>query len=174
MEQDFSASKIVTAGDSCGGGLATAVPLAALQQNLPVPAAAVSLSPWYDLTGSSASRTSNAEVDVLNTAEGMEMLATRYTAGNTSLRTNPLLSPLFAKPEDLKRLPPHWISCAGCDMLLDEGKQLAGNLEREGVEVVLEVHEGQQHVMEFMVGKAEEATGSVSRIGEWVRKHVGS
>lgn len=150
------------------------MPLAALQRGLPLPAAAVSLSPWYDLTGSCSSRNTNASVDVLNTAEGMEMLASRYTAGDASLRKNPLLSPLFAKPEDLRRLPPHWISCAGCDMLLDEGKQLAQLLEREGVQVVLEVHEGQQHVMEFMVGKAEEATGSVRRIGQWVRKRIGS
>ncbi|CAK3805351.1 ATP12, mitochondrial [Lecanosticta acicola] len=174
LAQGFPASNIVTAGDSCGGGLATAVPLAAQQKTLPTPAAAVSLSPWYDLTGSLDSRTRNENRDVLNTHENMEKLANRYTASDPSLRKNPLLSPLFASDEALKSLPPHWISCAGEDMLVDEGTEFAERLKRVGVDVVVEVHEGQQHVMEFMVGRAPEADASVRKIGEWVRGKTGA
>jgi acetyl esterase/lipase len=64
LEQGFCADKIVTAGDSCGGALATAVPLAAKQRGIPVPAAAISIAPWYDVLLSGASITENAENDV--------------------------------------------------------------------------------------------------------------
>ena len=170
LDQGFKPEHIVVAGDSCGGGLSTSVPLAAIQRGLPKPAASISLSPWYDLTGSGASMTENAENDVLNTVPFVEVIANRYVAGGTS-REHPLVSPLFA---DLKDLPPHWISCGGYDMLRDQGVALADKAKKAGVEVVLEVHEGQQHVMEFMAGNAPEADGSLRRIGEWVRKKIGS
>ena len=170
LDQGFPATNIVTAGDSCGGSLATCVPLAAMKGGLPKPAAAVSLSPSYDLTGGGESIKTNAKNDVLQTEEFIDMLAERYTAGAVS-RTDPLVSPTFA---DLKDLPPHWISCGGYDMLRDQGVDFGEKARKAGVEVVVEVHEGQQHVMEFMAGKAPEADESIRRIGEWVRKKIGS
>ena len=170
LDQGYDASNIVTMGDSCGGGLTTSVPLAARDKGWPLPGCAVALSPLYDLTGSGESMTTNEENDVLNTKPFCKMLADRYTAGGSSLE-DPLISPLFA---DLKGLPPHWISVPGYDMLRNDGERLADKAKQQGVEVVLEVHEGQQHVMEFMAGKAPEADGSIKRIGEWVRRKVGS
>jgi epsilon-lactone hydrolase len=35
---------------------------------------------------------------------------------------------------------------------------------------VLKVHEGMQHVFEFMAGRAPEADRSIEEIGQWVRK----
>ena len=170
LDQGFDAAHIVTAGDSCGGGLSTSVPLAVMQKGWPKPGCAVSLSPWYDLTNSGETMKTNEQNDVLNTTDFVNMLADRYTKGGAS-RKDPLISPLFA---DLKGLPPHWISCAGYDQLRDNGERLADKAKAQGVEVVLEVHEGQQHVMEFMAGKAPEADGSIKRIGEWVRQKIGS
>ena len=112
----------------------------------------------------------NEQHDVLNTKEFQKVIADRYVAGGTS-KEHPLVSPLFA---DLSSLPPTWISCGGYDMLCDQGEKLAEKAKKQGVEVVLEVHEGQQHVMEFMAGKAPEAIDSLKRIGEWVRKKIGS
>ena len=170
LDQGYKAEHIVVAGDSCGGGLSASVPLSAVERGLPNPGAAVSLSPWYDLTGGGESFTSNLEKDVLSTPEAVELNTVRYLAGGTS-REHPLVSPIFA---DLSGLPPTWISCCGDDVLRDQGVLLAEKAKKQGVEIVLEVHEGQQHVMEFMAGKAPEATESLKRIGEWVRKKIGS
>lgn len=142
----------------------------AVEKGLPSPGAAVSLSPWYDLTFQGESFKSNLDVDFINTIDGCQLIADRYVAGGTS-KTAPLVSPVFA---DLSGLPPTWISCAGCDMLRDQGISLAEKAKKAGVEIVLEVHEGQQHVMEFMAGTAPEADESLRRIGEWVRKKIGS
>ena len=128
------------------------------------------MSPWYDLTGGGESRKENKDNDVLGTDEFVKMLGDRFVAGGTS-REHHLVSPLYA---DLTGLPPHWISCGGHDMLRDDGVRLAEKAKEQGVEVVLEVHEGQQHVMEFMAGKAPEADESLRRIGRWVQKKIGS
>lgn len=47
LDEGYPAENIVVAGDSCGGGLSGAVPLAAVQRGLPVPGASVSLSPLF-------------------------------------------------------------------------------------------------------------------------------
>lgn len=169
LDNGFSAEHIAFAGDSAGGSLATGVPLAATARGLPKPAASVALSPCYDLTHSGETMKTNAEKDVLNGMEFCTKLADRY-AGKAS-KDDPMVSPLFA---DMKGLPPQWISCAGDDMLLDNGTRVAEKAKAAGIEVVLEIHEGQQHVMEFMAGKAPEADGSIARIGEWVRRKIGS
>jgi acetyl esterase/lipase len=172
LDLGFPSSRIVTAGDSCGGGLSTIIPLATIQNHLPVPAAAISISPWYDATLSGKSMTTNSAKDVLNTTEFVNKLADRYTSGKQALRKEPLISPLFAAAADLRRLPPHWISCGGDDMLLDDGTRFAEVLQAEGVDVRLVVHQGQQHVMEFMAGRAPEADQSLHDIGEWVQRIV--
>ena len=168
LDQEYEAKHIIVAGDSCGGALSASVPLAAKERGLPSPGAAVSLSPCYDQTGSGETMTSNAEVDVLQTKPFCDMLADRYVAGRTS-KEHPLVSPLFA---DLSGLPPTWISAGGYDMLRDNADRFAEKAKKQGVEIVLEVHEGQQHVMEFMAGKAPEADDSLQRIGGWVRQKI--
>ncbi|KAK5131867.1 hypothetical protein LTR08_000534 [Meristemomyces frigidus] len=171
LDQGFKAENIVTIGDSCGGGLATSVPLRAMREGLPLPGAAVALSPWTDLVcKDSESYRTNAENDELSPPN---KLAERYCKGGAK-PDDPLLSPIYTDMEELRKLPPHWISCAGHDVLLNDGTRMAERLEKAGVEVVLKVHEGQQHVFEFMAGKAAESDESIRDIGKWVRSKIGS
>lgn len=165
----FKSSNIILCGDSCGGGLATTVPLALAQLGLPKPGASIALSPWYDHTNSGPSREYNAEKDSMTQLDFSNKLAGRYNAGRTSLK-DPLISPLFASKEELaKAMPPHWISVAGHDTLRCDGEEMAEKLREAGGEAELRVGEGMQHVFEFMAGKAVEADESVTDIGKWVR-----
>ena len=162
--------KIVVAGDSCGGGLSASVPLALLKQGLPMPVASISLSPCYDQTNfAGGTMDSNEEKDVLNTKPFVKMLASRYVDGSGASMDDPLISPLLAPDDDLKDMPPHWISVAGNDMLADHGTRMADRLKKVGVEVLVEVHDGLQHVFEFGAGKVPESDESLKRIGEWVK-----
>lgn len=173
----YPANKIVVAGDSCGGCLSISVPLAAIQQGLPIPAASVSLSPCYDLTTQDGgTMDTNEDNDVLNAKPFCKLLADHYVEGNAvgAKKSDLLISPLLASDEELAKVPPHWISAAGHDMLRDHGERMAEKLRRVGVEAMLEVHEGQQHVMEFMAGKAPEADKSLKDIGKWVKGKVGA
>ncbi|GIZ46978.1 hypothetical protein CKM354_001008000 [Cercospora kikuchii] len=171
LDKGYAADSIVLAGDSCGGGLVSAVPLEARKHGLPLPGASVAMSPWYDLTLGSDSLARNKEKDVLGTKEFVNMLADLYTNGNQELRKDPVLSPLFG---DLQGLNPHWISVAGHDTLLDDGIRFAEKAKKAGVEVHLVEAEGQQHVFEFLAGKAPEADESIKNIGEWVKQKIGS
>lgn len=171
----YPANKIIVAGDSCGGNLSTTIPLALIDRNLPLPAASVALSPWYDLVNTEGgTMESNSENDVLNTKEFVHMLTEYYVTGNTvgAKKSDPLISPLFASDEMLAKVPPHWISVGGYDMLRDHGERMAKRLKGLGVETVLQVHEGQQHVVEFMAGRAPEAIKSLEDIGKWVKGKV--
>jgi len=170
LSHGYKAEQIVMAGDSAGGALVTSVPLASIKQGLAVPGAAVSLAPWCDLTNSGESIISNSEHDTISSKAVLDMLADRFAAGAS--KDDALMSPLFA--DNLHEMPPTWISCGGYDTLRDNGERLAEKASKAGAEVVLEVHEGQQHVFEFMVGRAPEADDSVKRIGEWVRGKIGS
>ncbi|KII94934.1 hypothetical protein PLICRDRAFT_33764 [Plicaturopsis crispa FD-325 SS-3] len=58
-------SKIVLAGDSAGGGLCLTVLTVLRDMGLPMPAGAVLISPWVDLTHSFPSIMNNTETDII-------------------------------------------------------------------------------------------------------------
>lgn len=118
----------------------------------------------------------NKDKDALGTAEFVAKIAGWYTNGNSvgADRSEPLISPLKASDEDLAKVSPHWISCGGYDILCDHGERMAARLKSLGVETVLEVHDGQQHVMEFMAGYAPEAIKSLEDIATWAKTKVGA
>ncbi|EFP78349.2 uncharacterized protein PGTG_04305 [Puccinia graminis f. sp. tritici CRL 75-36-700-3] len=58
-------SKIVIAGDSAGGGLSLALLTLIRDAGLPMPAGAVLISPWVDLTHSFPSVMNNSETDII-------------------------------------------------------------------------------------------------------------
>ena len=65
LDQGFDPARIVVGGDSAGGGLAIALLLAAREAGLPLPAAALCISPWLDMTLTGASMKAKASSDVL-------------------------------------------------------------------------------------------------------------
>ncbi|KAH9825727.1 Steryl acetyl hydrolase [Teratosphaeria destructans] len=171
LDQGYSNKNIVVAGDSCGGGLSATVPLKLNLEGVAPPAASVALSPWYDVVcQDSESLRTNEKKDALSAPHAF---ADMYVADGAK-KEDPLISPIYASIDDLKRLPPTWISAAGDDGLRDDAVRFAEKLKEADVEHVLEVAEGQQHVFEFMAGKAPEADESLRKIGEWVRKKIGS
>ncbi|KAI7280450.1 hypothetical protein KC345_g4753 [Hortaea werneckii] len=174
LDQGFEPQNVVVIGDSCGGGLASTVPLRAMRDGLPRPGLSVALSPWTDVTGkTSKSLETNANNDALSTPATLGMLRGRYLADGAKAE-DPLISPIFAGEDEMRKLPPHWISAAGHDVLLDDGIRMAEKLKGAGVEVELKVHEGMQHVFEFLAGTAPEANQSIREIGQWVRKKTGA
>ena len=114
----------------------------------------------------------NSEKDVLQDKAGVYELVNRYIIGTDTSLTDPIVSPVFASEDQIRQLPPHWISIGGDDMLRDHGERMVEKLQQAGVEVVSETHENQQHVMEFLAGKAPEAKESLLKIGQWIRNKM--
>ncbi|MEU7580987.1 alpha/beta hydrolase [Streptomyces sp. NPDC041068] len=124
---------LVTAGDSSGGGLATAVALRARDLRGPAVALQVLIYPVLDAAQDTASYRENAEGYFL-TAAHMRWFWQQYL-GPDGDGAHPLASPLRAA--DLAGLPPAHVVTAGCDPLCDEGLAYAERLRAAGVEVVL-------------------------------------
>lgn len=139
--QGAQPERIIIAGDSAGGGLALATMLAARDAGLPLPAGAALLSPWTDLTGTSATAISRAKVDVMLDGSGIAAGGQRYLAGADP--KHPLASPLYA---DLRGLPPLMIHVGDAEVLLDDSRLLAERARAAGVEVSLHVWDGMFHV----------------------------
>ena len=165
-EQHVAPAQIVVAGDSAGGGLTLALLLALRDAGMPLPAGAVGLSPWLDLTLAGATLTANAPTDYLN-ADVLRASAQMYS-GAHDLR-EPLLSPLYA---ELAGLPPLLLQAGGAEMLLDDSRRFAARAQAAGVAVQLALYPHMVHVWHFTWRLEAQARQALAEIGEFVRERV--
>ena len=155
-------------GDSSGGGLAlgTLIALGALGD--PMPATAVCLCPWTDLTLSGPSLQANRDTDPMVSAATLSLMADAYL-GETD-RSSPTASPLFA---DLAGLPPLLLQVGSGELLLDDSKRFAERAEAAGIEVTLDVWEDTFHVWHSFADLLPEAREAIARIGAHVDRQLG-
>ena len=163
LDQGFTPNRITVAGDSAGGGLTVAMLVAARDAGLPMPAAAVCLSPWADLTITAESFVSKASVDSL-TGDRLRRLGQLYLNGEDD--THPLGSPVFA---DLRGLPPTLIQVGTDEVLFDDSIHLEAAAKAAGVETELEVWEAMIHVWHYYHPMLREGREAIARIGEFVK-----
>ncbi|MFT3766244.1 MAG: alpha/beta hydrolase [Minicystis sp.] len=159
-----SPSRLVIAGDSAGGGLTMATLLSLRDAGLPLPAAAVCLSPWVDQTISGASVDTRAESDPWIPKEGLHQMSRHYLADADP--RHPLASPILA---DLSRLPPLLVQVGTAEILYDDAHRLAERAREGGVDVTFEPWEEMFHVWQAfpMLPEAHEA---VARIARFIRE----
>jgi monoterpene epsilon-lactone hydrolase len=166
-DRKIAPGEIAIGGDSAGGGLTVATLVALRDARLPLPAAAVSISPWTDLTCSAPSYETKAASDPLVVRPDITAMARRYL-GAADPRT-PLASPLFA---DLRGLPPLLIQVGSEEVLLDDSSGLAARARAAGVEVTLEVWEPMIHVWHWFLPWLDEAQAAVEKIGGFLRARL--
>jgi epsilon-lactone hydrolase len=166
LAQGIPPQQIVVMGDSAGGGLTVALLVALRDAGMPLPAAAVCLSPWLDLCTSCASLHANARCDYLN--EPIIRVAVQMYLGDADPHT-PLASPLYA---DLHGLPPLLIQVGTAEMLLDDSTRFARRAVQAGVLVELELWENMVHVWHFFHPIDPQAQRAIRRIGAFVRAHT--
>lgn len=157
---------IVVAGESAGGGLTLALLLALKEQNIALPAAAVAISPWTDLTCSGNSyRTKNK----LSPAplNSWTVFSQHYTVNHSP--THPLISPLFG---DLSGLPPIFINSAMNDELFDDGYQFFLKGREAGIDISFRQGEGMVHCYPLLAPMFPEATQAMNEIVAFVGKHL--
>jgi epsilon-lactone hydrolase len=165
--QHLNAGSIAVAGDSAGGGLATALLVATRDAGEAVPAAAVLMSPTVDLTSSGASMTERVDQDPISTPAMLRQFAADYLAGADP--KTPLASPLFAS---LAGLPPLLIQVGTADLLLSDSERLAAAAAEAGVDVTLQIGEGFPHVYPLLLGTPE-AAEATEQIGKFLRARAG-
>lgn len=168
LAEGVSPSDIVFVGDSAGGGLCLAALLALRDQNAPLPAGAVALSPWTDVKNTGESWTTNAEVDTLTWRESQIVFA-KYYAGDNDPGL-PLISPLYG---DLRGLPPLLLYVGGDELLRDDSTRFAEKAEAAGVDVTLRVGEKMFHCYPACAPLFPEARQAMDEICAFIRNRIG-
>ncbi|MEZ0109494.1 monoterpene epsilon-lactone hydrolase [Catenulispora sp. EB89] len=155
--------RIAVVGESAGAGLAAALLVAARDQGLAMPAAAVLFSPYADLTLSGDSMKTKADVDPSFTAEAIARRAVDYVADADP--ADPSISPVFA---DLRGLPPLLIQVGTHELLLDDAVRLAARAAAADVPVSLEVTPGVPHLFQAFAAMLDEGDAALVRVAEFL------
>lgn len=134
---------LVVAGDSAGGGLATALAIDRRDADVRLPDRLALISPWVDLSGPSPETIeARAGLDVVMRAEQIQASGLVYAQDRIA---EPSASPLWA---ELGGLPPALIQVGTAELLGVEGELLAERMAVAGVPVELEVWENMPHVFQ--------------------------
>jgi monoterpene epsilon-lactone hydrolase len=167
LQTGTAPSDIAFAGESAGGGLAVATLVNARDHGLPLPAAALVMSPYADLTLTGATMDTKRELDVLMSRDNLQSRITDYTAGHDA--TLGLISPIFA---DLSGLPPLIIQAGSHEVLLDDAFRLARQAAITDVDITLDITPGVPHVFQTFYPLLDEATAALDRAGQLLSAHL--
>ncbi len=167
LDQGFVSGSISIAGDSAGGGLAFATLVAARDGGMPMAACGVTISPWVDLEATGESMDSKSAEDPMVQRDMIQHMGRTYVPLG-DLR-NPLAAPLYAS---LHGLPPLLIQVGSRETLLDDAVRMADNANAAGVDVSLDIWEGQVHVFQIFASRLDEGEEAIQQLGAFVRKHT--
>jgi len=145
----YQPEDIVLGGDSAGGGLVVSMLAAARTAGLKMPAGAMLLSPWLDLTDSfSGTWTSNQEFDYLP-RDFSAWLALAYAGEHTLLEASP-------SNVSLEKFPPLLVLLGDCECLRDQVVAFVQKAKAAEVEVTMHVEPGMVHVYPMFAMFAKE------------------
>jgi epsilon-lactone hydrolase len=154
-------------GDSAGGGLALAALMRLRDEGVPLPAVAVTVSPWTDLalTGETL-RTNTARDPLIPIAHAQRGVALFLAGGDAR---NPHCSPLYGDPAGL---PPTLIMVGGDEVLRDDAVRMAERMRAAGCDVTLEIWPRMYHSWQMLVRALPEATAAVARTCAFVDERI--
>ncbi|GBF34401.1 6-hexanolactone hydrolase [Desulfocucumis palustris] len=167
LDQGIPASRIIIAGESAGGGLCLAMLLALRDRGVPLPAAAVALSPWTDLKCTGESYRTKNKVS-LAPAESWTVFSKYYVGDNDPCL--PWISPLYG---DLHGLPPILIYTGEDDELLDDSILFAEKAAAADVDVTLKVGRGMVHCYPLLPSFIPEARQAMEEICTFIKTRIG-
>jgi epsilon-lactone hydrolase len=167
--------QIVIAGDSAGGNLTLVTMQRARDAGLPMPAAAVCLSPAVDFSLSGRSAVVNEDTDPIFTTKLLRWFGELYLT-EPDLYMNPQVSPLVG---DFSSLPPLLFQVGTKEILLDDSTRAAAKAHAAGVQVQLDVFDRMPHVFQAIPQYAETKIADANlyefllRHADWHRGHAG-
>ncbi|KAJ2799593.1 hypothetical protein H4R20_004376 [Coemansia guatemalensis] len=180
LQRGFKPENITLAGDSAGGALAVGIMFVLRDMKLPMPRAAVLISPWVDSTCSGKSWETNQKLDylpALSLDDPFHPTRMFYAAGKQltdemleELRC-PLVSPLFGKLNDM---PPMLIQMGRNELLHDDIQAFATKASRDnagGSKIKLEIYDNMPHAF-VLFDFAESAQKAFTSIGDFVRANA--
>jgi monoterpene epsilon-lactone hydrolase len=168
LDQGISAGHIAFAGDSVGAWLAVTVQLDAREQGLPLPAAALLISPCVDMETTGDSYQTNQDSDPFFKLDVVRAIIGGFLGGTDA--RDPRANPLYA---DLSGLGPLYIQAGGDETLADDARLLDEHARKAGVEVRLDMFPGMLHTFQLAAGRAPEADDAIRELASFVRPRLG-
>jgi acetyl esterase/lipase len=169
LDQGISASRIAFAGDSVGGWLAVTVQLRARELGLPLPAAALLMSPCVDMETTGKSYETNRDSDPFFKRDVVRGIIRGFLGEDTDAR-DPRANPLYA---DLSGLGPLYIQAGGDETLADDARLLYEHAAKAGVDARLDIVPDMLHTFQMAAGRAPEADDAIRELAGWVRPRLG-
>ncbi len=164
-ELKYKGEDIIVAGDSAGGGLCLCLGHYLKDNNMPMPAAFICMSPWTDLTLSGDSYEENFKNDPLfgNTKESM--IYEREYLKEEDDKENPYISPLFG---DFSGFSPILFQVGSIEMLLSDSLSAAKKASESGVDVKLTVYDGMFHDFQMAGNLLPESKKAWEEVGNFI------
>ena len=131
--------KVVIAGDSAGGGLASIIIQRAIKMGLPIPYKAVLISPWVDITGGNPKKN---KVDNMIRCEKARAYGEAWQKGFKKDK-DPFVSPLYG---EMNGFPPVDLWVGGNKVLYEDINMFYGKMVDGGVDVHIHYIENEGHV----------------------------
>ncbi|WP_231110541.1 alpha/beta hydrolase [Mycobacterium avium] len=164
----YGADNVAVGGDSAGGGLTLAALTVLRDQCMPLPTAAVCISPLLDFTASGASVDLYDGKDVAVSRGSIANLREAYLQGHDP--QDPLASPLFA---ELGGLPPALFLVGSNEVLLDDSLRAAAAITAAGGTATVSVYEDMVHVWPLFSSILPEGIQAAEEAGSFLRTLLG-
>jgi acetyl esterase/lipase len=167
LKRGTDPKRIAVMGDSAGGGLTLALLQTLRRLKIPLPACAVCMSPWADLTCSGETHRTNMRRDPVLPAPVLPGFARLYLPEGDL--ANPAVSPLFG---DFAKLPPILIHVGTDEILLDDSRRVAEKARQAGTAVELKIWPRMIHVFQAMAFMLPQARQAIREIGAFVERQI--
>ena len=165
LNKNLLPRQIAIVGDSAGGGLTLAMLAKIKNLDLPMPSAAVFLSPWVDLENKNKSIKEKEGVDPMLNKRMLDQTAELYSDKQDI--TNPFISPIN---NDLTGLCPILIHVGENEVLLDDSLLLKQKARDAGVKTTIEVFDNMFHVFQYFARYLSRARASIEKIGLFIQQ----
>lgn len=169
----FRPRDIALAGDSAGAGLALSTLLALQDKGQELPAAALLMSAWTDLTASGVSYKTRAAEDPIHQRPMILAMARNYL-GKDGDAKDPLVSPLMASPAQLRGLPPMLLQVGDRETVLSDSEAFAHKARDAGANARCEAWPGMIHVFQQFPAELHEARQAIASAGQFLAAHLGA
>lgn len=167
LDSGIPPEKIAIMGDSAGGGLTFGLLMRIKSLCLPMPGAAVGLSPYLDLTVTGESHYMNAKSDPMIPLPGVIYGSLTYLQGADP--KHPEASPIFGEASGL---PPTLIHVGSDEVLLSDSTRMVANLRAAGVPVEIDVWHRMPHVWHAFARYIPEGRAAIDKIGQFLRQTI--
>jgi epsilon-lactone hydrolase len=154
---------LVVAGDSAGGNLALALLLRAREQQLPLPALTVVLSPATDFRANISGQPAHDWINFQMLTRWADWFCAPEERGH------PTVSPCSA---DLRGLSAIYVQAGGAEILYESIQEFVQRARSQGVSITLETWDGMPHDFQFLGPELPQGGEAIKKIGEMIKLHL--